>query len=159
MQARTFLSAAVAAVAISLAGNAVASADDGLTEADPADFMVGDTVYFSDWLGSPTCAIHANGDVGCDLSSGSRLWGVLPIADVTIDVPFLPAHPTFGLAGRHGQPGSRWITDVPRDDRVYAGTRLSYAGATCIGGRPKGAPLTCTSKGHTFTLGSNVQIS
>jgi hypothetical protein len=48
---------------------------------------------------------------------------------------------------------------MPRQDGVvYQGTRISYGGATCIGGLPRGG-LSCTSKVHSFTLGSNVQIS
>ncbi|MGQ4616857.1 hypothetical protein [Nocardia sp. R7R-8] len=162
------IGAAVSAVTVMLAGNAFAQADPttagpdlvpiGLVEADPADFLDGDTVYFSDWLGQANCAIHPNGDVACDLTAGYRLWGVVPITDIAIDAPFLPAHPTFGLAGQHGRPGSRWITDVPRPEGVYQGTSLSYAGVTCIGGLPRGA-TNCTSKGHSFTLGANVQIS
>ncbi|MEV6430885.1 hypothetical protein [Nocardia sp. NPDC051463] len=162
MNARSFFGAAVTAVAITLAGNTIAAGapNDHLVEADLSDFMVGDTVYFSDWLGSANCAIHPNGDVGCDLRPGYTLWGIIPITDVTIDTPALPAHPTFGLGGQHGRPGSRWITDVPRQDGVvYQGTRISYAGVTCIGGLPHGAATNCSAKGHNFTLGSRVQIS
>lgn len=160
MTARKYLWAAVTAAALTLAGNGVASADSGVLEANNADFLVGDTLYFSDWLGATTCAITADGNVGCDLGPGSKLWGVLPITDMVIDSSFLPAHPTFGLTGRHGQPGSRWLTDVPRPDgNVYAGTRFDYAGATCLGGQPRGAALTCSSKGHTFTLGQSATIS
>jgi hypothetical protein len=165
MNTRTFLGTAVAAVAVTLTGTAVASAtpdvnNPNLIEADPADFMVGDTVYFSGWLGASNCAIHPNGDVGCDLSPGHTLWGIVPISDVAIDIPFLPAHPTFGSAGAHGRPGSRWITDVPRPEgKVYQGTRISYAGVTCIGGLPKGAGVTCVAKGHSFTDGAQVEIS
>ncbi|WP_460728507.1 hypothetical protein [Nocardia heshunensis] len=158
MNARTFLGAAVASVALIIAGNGVASADIGLTEADNSQFLDGDTLYFSDWLGSSNCAIHANGDVGCDLGPGQSLWGIIPIGDVVIDNSVLPAHPTFGLGGQHGRPGSRWITDVPRDANVYQGTRIDYAGVTCIGGLPRGG-LNCTSRGHKFTLGSSVTIS
>ncbi|RDI65824.1 hypothetical protein [Nocardia pseudobrasiliensis] len=164
MKARTLLGAAVAAVAITMTGAAVASAapdwdNPYLVQADPADFLVGDTVYFAEY-GGPSCAIHPNGDVGCDLRPGGQaLWGVVPITDIAIDVPFLPAHPTFGLTGAHGRPGSRLITDVPRPpDRQYQGTRIDYGGATCIAGLPRGG-MSCTSKGHTFSLGSNVQIS
>ncbi|AYF73028.1 hypothetical protein D7D52_03145 [Nocardia yunnanensis] len=149
----------MAAVALMITGNPMASADIGLTEANNADFLDGDTLYFSDWLGTSNCAIHANGDVGCDLGPGNKLWGLVPISDISIDAAFLPAHPTFGLGGQHGRPGSRWITDVPRDANVYQGTRIDYAGVTCIGGLPHGGGLNCTSKGHKFTLGDNTQIS
>ncbi|WP_159846878.1 hypothetical protein [Nocardia sp. CY41] len=165
MNARICLGAVVAAVGVTMTGTTVAAAapdmnNPNLIQADPADFMVGDTVYFSGWLGSSNCAIHPNGDVGCDLSPGHTLWGIVPISDVAIDVPFLPAHPTFGLGGPHGRPGSRWITDVPRPEgKVYQGTRISYAGVICIGGLPRGAGVACTSKGHSFTDGAQVEIS
>ncbi|MVU82915.1 hypothetical protein GPX89_37475 [Nocardia sp. ET3-3] len=160
MNARTFFGAALAVVALTMTGNGVASADVGLTEANNADFLDGDTLYFADWLGTTTCAIHANGDVGCDLQPGYTLFGFIPVSDVVIDsTPILPAHPTFGLGGTHGRAGSRWITDVPRDGSVYQGTRIDYAGVTCIGGLPHGGALNCTSKGHKFTLQSSIQIS
>ncbi|MGW5110880.1 hypothetical protein [Nocardia sp. NPDC004123] len=41
---------------------------------------------------------------------------------------------------------------------VYAGTQFDYAGATCLGGRPHGGGMTCTSHGHTFTLGTQTSI-
>ncbi|WP_330179488.1 hypothetical protein OHB26_23835 [Nocardia sp. NBC_01503] len=64
------------------------------------------------------------------------------------------------MTGRHGRPGSRWLSDVPRlDGNVYAGTHFDYAGVSCLGGQPRGGGLSRTSKGHTFTLGANVQIS
>ncbi|MET9490389.1 MULTISPECIES: hypothetical protein [unclassified Nocardia] len=157
---RKFLWAAVAAVGLTLAGNGVAAADSGVIEANNADFMVGDTLYFSDWLGVNNCAITADGNVGCDLSPGNKLWGILPISDIVIDGSFLPAHPTFGLGGQHGRPGSRWLTDVPRPDgNIYSGTRFDYAGASCLGGQPHGGALTCSSHGHTFTLGTSTTIS
>ncbi|WP_067816380.1 hypothetical protein [Nocardia inohanensis] len=151
MKARAFAGAALAAVAMVVAGTGTASAEP--IDVDPALFMDGDTVYFADWYNAAYCAIHANGDVGCDIPAGGTLWGVIPVNDVVIDMAFLPAHPTFGLAGPHGRPGSRWITDVPRPDgNVYDGTRITYAGVTCVGGRAGrgGGGITCDAKGHHF---------
>ncbi|WP_157172431.1 hypothetical protein [Nocardia pneumoniae] len=145
MKARTLLGSVVAAAAVSMAGSAVAAAaPTQIANQDPAEYLVGDTVYFA--YASSNCAIRPNGDVGCDIPFGTNLYG-FPIYDLAIDLPFLPAHPTFGLVGAHGRPGSQPI----------AGT-INYAGASCTGGG-RGA-LTCTSKGHSFSFGwSGTQIS
>ncbi|MGN2637830.1 hypothetical protein ACWEKT_24915 [Nocardia takedensis] len=96
-----------------------------------------ETVYFS--FSGSNCAIRPNGDVGCDIPGGTNLFG-FTVHDLAIDLPFLPAHPTFGLVGPHGRPGS-----PPIDGS------LTNGGATCTGGG-RGA-LLCTSKGHSFSFG------
>ncbi|MFE7802162.1 hypothetical protein [Nocardia sp. NPDC057440] len=137
MNLRTFAGAAVAAVALSMTGAAVAGAA-------PAQTVDDDTVYFG--YAGANCAIHSNGDVGCDIPGGTNLFGFM-VTDLAIDLPFLPAHPTFGLTGPHGRAGSPPI----------AGT-LTNGGASCTGGG-RGA-LFCTSKGHSFSFGwSGTQIS
>ncbi|MGV9668692.1 hypothetical protein ACWDUL_14685 [Nocardia niigatensis] len=157
MNVRSVIGSAMAAVALSFLGTGIASADSGVIEADNSDFLVGDTLYFNEF--ATQCAIHANGDVACDLGQGNKLWGLIPISDIVIDGSFLPAHPTFGLGGQHGNPNARQLWDVPRPPgNVYAGTQFDYAGATCLGGRPHGGGLTCTSHGHTFTLGTQTSI-
>ncbi|WP_227984676.1 hypothetical protein [Nocardia spumae] len=154
MKIRTFIGAAAAAVAVAGVGTGVASADpfvaaNGPTVQNPADYLVGDTVYFS--AGYANCSMRPNGDVGCDISPGiANLWGI-PITNLAIDLPFLPAHPTFGLTGALGRPGSRSIGSGPAADGYDYGGTISYGGATCSGGG-RGA-VSCTSKGHSFNFG------
>ncbi|MBF6192631.1 MULTISPECIES: hypothetical protein [Nocardia] len=77
---------------------------------------------------------------------GTNLFG-FTVYDLAIDLPFLPAHPTFGLTGPHGR----------ADSPPIEGT-LTNGGASCTGGG-RGA-LLCTSKGHSFSFGwSGTQIS
>ncbi|MFC8042844.1 hypothetical protein [Nocardia sp. NPDC057353] len=137
MRMRTVLVASAAVAAVSLSGAGAASAS-------PVDEIDGHTVYFS-YSGS-NCAIRSNGDVGCDIPGGTNLFG-FTVHDLAIDLPFLPAHPTFGLFGPHGRPGSPAIDGT-----------LTNGGASCTGGG-RGA-LSCTSKGHSFSFGwSGTQIS
>ncbi|MGY2121089.1 hypothetical protein ACW9HJ_06510 [Nocardia gipuzkoensis] len=137
MNIRNFAAPAVLAAALTLAGTAVASAA-------PAQTVDDGTVYFR--YASSNCAIHSNGDVGCDIPYGTNLFG-FTIYDLVIDLPFLPAHPTFGLTCPHGR----------ADSPPIAGT-LTNGGASCTGGG-RGA-LVCTSKGHSFSFGwSGTQIS
>ncbi|UGT62591.1 hypothetical protein [Nocardia asteroides] len=132
MRIRTLLAAPVLAAALAAPGMQAAAAQPS------------DTVYFS--YGGSNCAIRATGDVGCDIPGGTNLFG-FTVHDLAIDLPFLPAHPTFGLFGPHGRAGS-----APID-----GT-LSNGGASCTGGG-RGA-LFCTAKGHSFSFGwSGTQIS
>lgn len=154
MNMRAVIAGSVAAIAISMAGGAVAGAEpfvaaNGPTVQNPADFLVGDTVYFN--AGYANCSIHPNGDVGCDISPGiATLFGV-PINNVAIDLPFLPAHPTFGLTGPLGRAGSRPFDPGPSVDGYDYGGVITYGGATCSAGG-RGA-VQCSSKGHTFNFG------
>ncbi|MEV5652729.1 hypothetical protein AB0L57_31145 [Nocardia sp. NPDC052254] len=154
MKIRTFVGAAAAAVAVACAGTGVASADpfvaaNGPTVQNPADYLVGDTVYFS--AGYANCSMHPNGDVGCDISPGiANLWGI-PITNLAIDLPFLPAHPTFGLTGALGRADSRSIGSGPSSDGYDYGGVINYGGATCSAGG-RGA-VQCNSKGHSFNFG------
>lgn len=80
------------------------------------------------------------GVVGCDLPNGMVLTQVpfTPrVYDVQIDVPWFPAHPTFGIGGPHGRGGSTPLQGS-----------LTYGGARCEIG-VKGQ-LTCTSMGRSF---------
>lgn len=137
MSLRNLAAPAVFAAALTVAGTAVASAT-------PAQATADDTVYFR--YASSNCSIHSNGDVGCDIPHGTNLFG-FTVYDLAIDLPFLPAHPTFGLTGPHGR----------ADSPPIEGT-LTNGGASCTGGG-RGA-LLCTSKGHSFSFGwSGTQIS
>ncbi|WP_019926825.1 hypothetical protein [Nocardia sp. BMG111209] len=153
MRVRGILGAAVAATGLAVAGGAVAGASPLRAtdlQVDPGPYLVGDTAYFS--AGSADCAIHADGSVGCDMPAGVARWyDILPVTDLAIDIPFLPAHPEWV---RHGRPGS---PSLPSDANGYDST-ISYAGASCNGGG-RGA-ISCTSKGHSFSFGwSGTQVS
>lgn len=150
MKARTFVGVAVATLAVSMAGTAVADAASPGVDVTP--YMVGTTAYFS--ADGANCSIQSNGDVGCDIPAGMAKWyNVIPVTDLSIDLPFLPAHPTFGLVGQHGRAGS---LALPQGDGY--GSTISYAGATCSGGG-RGA-VSCSSKGHSFSFGwSGTQTS
>lgn len=152
------ISAAVLAAGLSFAafGSANALPDPyAPTPVDPANYLVGDTAYFS-LINGANCAIHANGDVGCDFPAPVPLAGILPVTDVSIDVPFLPAHPLFGLGGPHGRPGSP-VLGIPNGSKYPSPASISYAGATCSA--PGRGAFTCTSKGHSFAYGSQLTIS
>lgn len=154
MNMRALIGGSVAAVAISMAGGAVAGAQpfvaaNGPTVQNPADYLVGDTVYFS--AGYANCSMHPNGDVGCDISPGIAYLFGIPINNVAIDLPFLPAHPTFGLTGPLGRAGNRSIDSGPASDGYDYGGVINYGGATCSAGG-RGA-VQCSSKGHTFNFG------
>ncbi|MBY8861341.1 hypothetical protein K7711_33035 [Nocardia sp. CA2R105] len=150
MKARTFVGVAVAAVAVSMAGTAGANAAPPSVDVTP--YLVGTTAYFS--VDGANCSIESNGDVGCDIPAGMAKWyNVIPVTDLAIDLPVLPAHPTFGLFGQHGRAGSPVL---PEGDGY--GSTISYAGATCSGGG-RGA-ISCSSKGHSFSFGwSGTQTS
>ncbi len=144
MRARTYISATIAALAMTTIGAGVANA--GSPSVDPTPYLVNGTAYFS--VGSVNCDIQSNGDVGCDIPAGIAKWyDVIPVTDLAIDLPFLPAHPTFGLLGPHGRPGSLGLPASYGD----AGSSITYAGATCSGGGRGG--IYCTSKGHSFAFG------
>lgn len=130
-----------AALAMSLTGAGVASAIDypAPVPVSPDAYLQGDTVYFSS--GSLNCSIKPTGVVGCDIVGGQFLTQVPfspKVYDIAIDVPWFPAHPTFGIGGPHGRAGSKQLEGS-----------VSYGGANCQVGF-KGA-LTCTSMGHSFT--------
>ncbi len=154
MKIRALIGGSLAAVAISMFGAGAATAAPEIsptagTVLNPADYLVGDTVYFS--AGYANCSMHPNGDVGCDINPGvANLYGI-PINNLAIDLPFLPAHPTFGLTGPLGRPGSRSIDPGPAADGYDYGGTINYGGASCSGGG-RGA-ITCYSKGHSFNFG------
>lgn len=138
----------IAAVAVALLAMIALAAPAGAQEinfeppaVDPGRYLVGDTAYFS--VHSWNCSIRPNGDVGCDIPGGAFMVQV-PFApkvyDVAIDLPFLPAHPTFGIGGPQGRAGSPELTGT-----------LHHAGVKCTFGF-KGA-FSCHSKGHSFGCG------
>ncbi len=130
-----------AATALSLAGTATATADT----VNPNDYLIGDTVYFNS--GPAQCSITADGSTGCDIAPGVAKWlNLIPVTDLTIDAPFLPAHPTFGLFGPHGHPDANTLPE----GNGY-GSTITYAGATCSAGGRGG--IQCTAKGHNFSFG------
>ncbi len=131
------------AAAITMFGTPVASAD---TVANPSNYLVGNTVYFS-YIGAD-CAMQSDGWVGCDLTGQTMNWAGFPVSNISIDLPFLPAHPAFGPLGTHGRAGSRTL-----DNPVYGtNTTLTYGGATCTTSNFRGE-ISCTSQGHNFNYG------
>ncbi|MEV0354916.1 hypothetical protein AB0H71_02535 [Nocardia sp. NPDC050697] len=144
MKISSALGAAVAVLAVTAgAAGTAGAAPIRAAEVELSPYLAGDTVYFS--TGGVNCAIHANGDVGCDIPPGVARWfDLFPITDLAIDIPFLPAHPAFRTHGRPGSP------QLPPGPNGYAST-ISYAGATCYGGGRGGTG--CSSKGHSFAFG------
>lgn len=141
MRMRAFAGMAVAAAAISMVGASTANAD----AVNPNDYMIGDTVYFN--TGPAQCSIKSDGTAGCDIAPGIAKWlNMIPVTDLAIDVPFLPAHPTFGVFGPYGRSDA---STLPQGNGY--GSTISYAGATCSGGG-RGA-IQCNSKGHSFSFG------
>lgn len=142
MKMRAVLGMATAAIAVSLAGTATAGADP----VNPNDYLIGNTVYFN--AGPAQCSIGPDGTTGCDIAPGIAKWlDMIPVTDLAIDVPFLPAHPTFGVFGAYGRSDAQWLGQGPNG----YGSTISYAGATCSGGGRGG--ISCNSKGHSFSFG------
>ncbi|QIS08744.1 hypothetical protein [Nocardia arthritidis] len=145
----------------------VAAAPIAFTVATQAADAAPDTVYFS-YGPEVNCAITGDGTVGCDVTP-SRYPSVpvgntylplpfIPVAQVVIDQPWLPAHPgeapgAFTLPG-----GNPAMSDV-KTGEGYASIRVDHAGATCVstGGHYSGPGLSCSSKGHSFSLYSDHQ--
>ncbi|MGU3434998.1 hypothetical protein ACNHUS_18520 [Actinomycetes bacterium M1A6_2h] len=130
-----------AALSLSLSGAGIASAIDYPTTpvVSPDAYLQGNTVYFTS--SGLNCSMAPNGVVGCDIPGGMFLTQVPTspkVYDIAIDVPWFPAHPTFGIGGPRGHGGSTQLEGS-----------LTYGGANCQVGF-KGA-LTCTSMGHSFT--------
>ncbi|ONM48691.1 hypothetical protein [Nocardia donostiensis] len=115
-------------------------------QADPG------TVYFR--AGSTNCAISGNGTVGCDFHQPTRvdysfLPFLIPVSDLVIDQPWLPAHPTFGSGAAHTLPGGNPdISSVKTADGTW-GPIVEHAGARCEVGFH--GSFTCQAKGRGFT--------
>jgi hypothetical protein len=141
---------AVAAVAVSMSGAGVANA---AVPVDPSGYLSNGTVYFS-YSNMANCAIESNGNVGCDSIGAPITWFGIPVTNVSIDLPFLPAHPALGPLGTHGQPGSRQLSGTsPGPGQAYGQDgSITYAGTTCVVGSMR-AEVTCTAKGHSFGFG------
>ncbi|WP_040833372.1 hypothetical protein [Nocardia brevicatena] len=119
----------------------------GAAHADPG------TVYFSS--GAMQCSITGDGTVGCDLGSPMRLqYSFLPIPipvnDIVIDQPLLPAHPTFAAGARYTLPGGNPNLSGVRTADGQWGPIIEHAGAKCESGFH--GSFTCTTKGHSFTV-------
>lgn len=141
---------ALAAAAASISGTAVANAT---VIENPSIYLIGNTVYFS-YGNMANCSMDPNGNVGCDVANGTINWYGLPTSNISIDLPFLPAHPAIGPLGEHGRPGSAQLSSgQPGPGQAYPpDASLTYGGATCIGSGFRGE-VTCNSKGHSFSFG------
>ncbi|WP_280442998.1 hypothetical protein [Nocardia brasiliensis] len=144
-----------------LAGIAVAVAAAPLLSTTSAQAVTPDTVYFS-YGDEVNCAITADGIVGCDVTPNrvpavavGDTWVPLPVPinQVIIDQPELPAHPgvtpkAFTLPG-----GNPPMSEV-KTGAGYASIEVAHGGATCVatGGHYSGPGLSCTAKGHAFSL-------
>ncbi|MEV0294891.1 hypothetical protein [Nocardia sp. NPDC050710] len=109
-------------------------------------------VYFN--AGGFHCAIFADGTVGCDTTSPTRLqYSFLPflltVNEMVIDQPWLPAHPTFDSGTRYTLPGGNpWINNVKTGDGAW-GPYIEFAGARCESGFH--GSFGCKSKGRGWT--------
>ncbi|QIS10123.1 hypothetical protein [Nocardia arthritidis] len=143
-----------------------AAAPISLAVAAPAALAdTADTVYFS-YGPEVNCAITGDGTVGCDVSPG--YWLSLPVADrsipvpfvpvrqVVIDQPWLPAHPGSAI-GAFTLPGGNPFLGTIKTGEGYASIWVDHAGATCTitGFHYSGPGLSCSSKGHSFALYSD----
>ncbi|MGW0248337.1 hypothetical protein ACWDYH_17065 [Nocardia goodfellowii] len=110
-----------------------------------------DTVYFS--VGSRNCAIAPDGTVGCDFGADrarlqySFLPVPIPVRDIAIDQPWLPAHPTFTPGSRTLPGGNPSIYDVKTGDGAW-GPYIEFAGARCEVGFH--GSFGCKSKGRSW---------
>lgn len=147
----TALAGTALAIGASLSGTGTAAADS--IAQDPANYLIGDTVYFT-YGNLANCAMRPNGDVGCDITNGTMNWYGLQISNISIDLPFLPAHPPLGPLGQHGRADSAALTPgQPAPGSGYgADATITYGGATCSGSGFR-AQVTCNSKGHHFSFG------
>ncbi|BDT92958.1 hypothetical protein [Nocardia sputorum] len=144
MKRSTKFAGAVAAVAVA----PILAA--GSAQADPG------TVYFS--VGSMNCAIFADGSLGCDFAAPLRLSYYVgdtyvpvpvPVNEIAIDQPWLPAHPTFDPATPYTLPGGNpSIYDV-RTGSGQWGPIVEHAGASCQVGFH--GSFTCQALGRGFT--------
>ncbi|WP_194816958.1 hypothetical protein [Nocardia sp. XZ_19_385] len=116
-----------------------------------------DTVYFS--VGSRNCAIAPDGTVGCDFGADpARLQYtffpvLIPVNDIVIDQPWLPAHPTFSPGSRTLPGGNPSIYDVKTGDGAW-GPYVEFAGARCEVGFH--GSFGCKSKGRSWNEYSGI---
>lgn len=155
----TVVGSALAIAALSMFQLPAANADTVVV--NPADYMIGDTVYFT-YGNLAYCAMHSNGDVGCDIANGTMNWYGFQVSNISIDLPFLPAHPAFGPVGTHGVPGSAVLSGggaAPGSNNPYGpDASITYGGATCTGSGFRGE-VSCASKGHQFSFGFTTSYS
>ncbi|WP_228805472.1 hypothetical protein [Nocardia higoensis] len=121
----------------------------GAAEAQPG------TKHFS--VGSVQCAIFGDGTVGCDLPSPTPLtYGQLPfgfpVSEIVIDVPWLPAHPTFDPGTPYTLPGGNPpLSEVKTGDGQW-GPTIEHAGASCAVGFH--GSFGCAAKGRGWSMWS-----
>ncbi|WP_040795273.1 hypothetical protein [Nocardia higoensis] len=113
------------------------------------------TKHFS--VGSVQCAIFGNGTVGCDLPSPTPLtYGQLPfsfpVSEIVIDLPWLPAHPTFTPGAAYTLPGGNPPLSEVRTSDGQWGPIIEYAGVNCAVGFH--GSFGCTAGGRGFTMWS-----
>ncbi|HLS77697.1 MAG TPA: hypothetical protein VK083_12990 [Nocardia sp.] len=92
------------------------------------------TVHFS--AGSIQCAISGNGTVGCDLPYPMPVvYGQLPfgfpVGEIVLDVPWLPAHPTFTPGAQFTIPGGNPPLDAVKTGDGQWGPYIDHAGVRC----------------------------
>ncbi|MFG1792111.1 hypothetical protein [Nocardia sp. NPDC049149] len=144
-----------------LSGIAAAAAVAPFVLVAAANADTPDTVYFN-YGPEVNCAITGDGTVGCDVAP-SRIVAIpvgnaavpvpFPVDQVVIDHPALPAHPGFARGAFTRPGGNPNMSDV-KTGEGYASISVSHAGATCVatGGHYSGPGLSCTAKGHAFSL-------
>ena len=115
-------------------------------------------VYFR--VGNFNCSIAPDDVVGCDLPQPLPMdFPILgefglpwlgPVQHVVIDLPWLPAHPTYPPGTPFTLPGGNPdISEVATSQSMYQKT-ITHGGTTCLAGFM--GDLTCTAKGHSFVV-------
>ncbi|MFC0452118.1 hypothetical protein [Rhodococcus jostii] len=140
------------------AGMLVAVAAALLAFATPAQADSPAPVYFR--VGNVHCSIAPDDSVGCDLPQPVPMdFPILgefglpwlgPVQHVAIDVPWLPAHPTYPFGTPFTRPGGNPdIAEVATSQTMYQKT-ITRGGTTCLAGFM--GDVTCTTKGHSFVV-------
>lgn len=123
-----------------------------LVLAGPAQAETPTKHFSTGWL---QCAIFGDGTVGCDLSSPTPLrYGqfpfAIPVSEIVIDMPWLPAHPTFDPRTPYTLPGGNPpLTSVRTGDGTW-GPIIEHAGVRCESGFH--GSFSCTAKGRGWSM-------
>ncbi|MBF6536752.1 hypothetical protein [Nocardia farcinica] len=125
-----------------------------LLAAGPAQAQPG-AVHFS--MGGLNCAIFDNGTVGCDLPTATPLqYGQLPFAipvhEIVMDIPWLPAHPTFDSGTPYTLPGGNPPIDQVKTGDGQWGPFVEHAGVHCYVGFH--GSVGCTAGGRGWSMWS-----
>nr|WP_271210885.1 hypothetical protein [Rhodococcus wratislaviensis] len=129
-----------------------------LAFATPAQADSPTPVYFR--VGNFNCSIAPDDSVGCDLPQPLPMdFPILgefglpwlgPVQHVVIDLPWLPALPTFPPGTPFTLPGGNPdISEVATSQSMYQKT-ITHGGTTCLAGFM--GDVTCTAKGHSFVV-------